>query len=85
MGTKLANGIIALKSPNPTSIGWIEILPHTPIADNRRYCIWCIPAPYLVKGRRLSDESYFIVISWLERYSLLNRLSFEPRRTYKEK
>ena len=72
--------IRSLDIPKPTPIGWIERQLQTPVADNRRYSVWRILAPYLVNLRRLSDEeSYFIIISWLERCNLLRRLSFDPR------
>lgn len=47
--------------------------------DGRRYCVWRILAPYLVNVRKLSDEeSYSVIISWLERCNMLKRLSFDP-------
>lgn len=69
----------------PTSIGWIERLLQTPIEDNRRYCVWRILAPYLVNVKGLSDEeSYYIIILWLQKCSLLRKLSFDPRFTTKQ-
>ena len=69
----------------PTSIGWIERLLQTPIIDNRRYCVWRILAPYLVNVKGFSDEeSYYIINLWLQKCSLLRKLSFDPRFTTKQ-
>ena len=61
----------------PGSIGWIEDLLQTPIADQRKYCIWRILAPYLVNCKQLSnEEAYEIIWSWLDECNKLERLSF---------
>jgi hypothetical protein len=62
------------------TIGWIESLLHTPLYDNRKYCLWRILIPYLINVRKLSDEESFSVISWwLDNCNFLKRLSFDPK------
>jgi hypothetical protein len=62
------------------TIKWIESLLHTPIHDNRKYCVWRILAPYFVNIRKLSDEdSYIGIMSWLEICNRTKRLAFDPK------
>ena len=64
------------------SIEWIEWLLQNPIRNQRKYCIWRIFAPYLLNCKQLSNEqTYNIIISWLDGCSKLERLSFyhKPR------
>jgi hypothetical protein len=62
-------------------IKWIERLLHTPIDDNRHYCLWRILIPYLVniKGIDNYDEISNALIKWLDMCNGLRRLSFEPK------
>ena len=62
------------------SIYWIDRLLQTPIADQRKYCIWRILAPYLVKVKRLSNDSVCTIIeAWLDECDKLQRISFYSR------
>ena len=67
---------------------WIENLIQTPIEDFRKLVIDIILAPYLVNVKQLSsfEESYTIIINWLDKCSELKRLdnkrNFESRINY---
>jgi hypothetical protein len=68
-----------LKHKGKGKILWIEGLLQTPIADNRKYCVWRILTPYLVNVRKLEDEeSCTIIYEWLKKCSSVSKLSFYP-------
>ena len=59
---------------------WIESLYHKPIDDCRYYCIWRIFVPYFINNRMLSQsETFNLIKNWLDRCSLIKRLSFNAR------
>ena len=61
---------------NNNSIYWIENLLKIPIDDGRKTSICLILSPYLMNIKRLSYErSHSIIIDWLNKCSLLQRLT----------
>jgi Primase X len=64
----------------PTKIPWIEKLLQTPLADHRKYCIWRILSPYLVKVRDLCyEESFAVITGWLDKCNNLEKLNFNAK------
>jgi non-catalytic primase subunit PriX-like protein len=60
-------------------IEWIENLLRTPITDHRKFSIWRILVPYLLKIRGLSQEqTHTIILEWLEECGRIQRLEFNP-------
>jgi hypothetical protein len=73
------------KNNDHKSIYWIEKLLQTPLADFRKKCIWRILAPYLINVRKLSyEESFGILVDWLEKCSKVRRLYFNPKLKIKQ-
>lgn len=69
-------------------IYWIESLLQHPIllSDYRKRSIWRILAPYLVNTRKLSyDESFSIMVDWLNKCNQIERLDFNAKSLVKEK
>jgi hypothetical protein len=61
-------------------INWIERLLRTSLADNRKYCIWRILAPYFLNKRKLTrQESFAIISDWLDRCDQMRRIDFNVR------
>jgi Primase X len=59
-------------------IYWIEKLLQTPLADNRKYCVWRILTPYLLNKRKMSSQAAFVIIQdWLLQCNKLRRLDFD--------
>jgi Primase X len=62
---------------NTNKISWIERLLDTPLADNRKYCVWRILTPYLLNKRKMpSHVAFNIIQEWLHRCNKLRRLDF---------
>ncbi len=81
----LHNGSYNNNSNNNKCIHWIEKLLQTPLADHRKECIWRILAPYLINVKKLSyEESFAILIDWLDKCSKVHRLFFNPRSKIKQ-
>jgi hypothetical protein len=58
-------------------IPWIEKLMQTPIEDHRKFAVWRILAPYLIKVKKESYENAFKTIKdWLDRCNSLRQLDF---------
>jgi hypothetical protein len=75
----------ANNSNNNKCIHWIEKLLQTPLADHRKKCIWRILAPYLINVKKLSyEESFGILVDWLDKCSKVSRLFFNPRSKIKQ-
>lgn len=63
-----------------TTIGWIEKLLQTPLADDRKYVVDLILAPYLIVDRRLDEQAaYSVIIEWLDKCNQIRPLDFDPR------
>ena len=63
------------------TIKWIEkgILEH-PLADNRKYIIWRILAPYLINVKKLpKEEAYSVMKEWLDKCDKLEKLNFNSK------
>lgn len=61
------------------TIPWIEKLLKTPILDFRKNSVNLILAPYLINTKKLSyQESFDILISWLQICDLIKKLDFNP-------
>jgi hypothetical protein len=61
-------------------IGWIEKLLETPLADNRKYCLWKILIPYLANIKKLPKyEIVPILIEWLDKCDRINSIDFRPQ------
>jgi hypothetical protein len=64
---------------NKQSLEWIEKLLKTPIDDFRKNATNLILAPYLVITTKLSyQQSYDILIDWLQKCNSFNKLDFKP-------
>ncbi len=62
-----------------SNIFWIEKLLNTPISDFRKNATNLILAPYLVNIKKLSyQQSYDILIDWLQKCNSFNQLDFKP-------
>jgi hypothetical protein len=71
-------------SSGNNTIPWIEQLLNTKIADYRKLAIWHILVPYLLNTRTLSyDETYNIILEWLNGCNQLRRLDFNPNHRIK--
>ncbi len=67
------------------SIPWIETLLQTGLCDHRKYCIWRILTPYLLKIRGMSsEESFGFIKDWLDKCNELERLNFNPKSKIRE-
>jgi hypothetical protein len=64
-------------SMNVANIYWIEnLLKEKPLADLRKFVCYWILSRYLINVRRLTPEqSYSIMMDWLQRCNRLKRLS----------
>jgi hypothetical protein len=63
----------------------VERLLQTPMLDGRKYSIWRILAPYLIKHRHLSAEQCSnIIVDWLGRCGQLSRLGFNANHRTKD-
>ncbi|ALI37153.1 hypothetical protein NMY3_02966 [Candidatus Nitrosocosmicus oleophilus] len=52
-----------------------------PLDDYRKYCLWRILCPYLIKIRKMSKEEASIILKdWLEKCDKLRKLEFNPQR-----
>ncbi len=61
-------------------IGWIEKLLETPLADNRKYCLWKILIPYLTNIKKLPKyEIVSILTEWLDKCDKIKRIDFRSR------
>ena len=70
---------------NRNIIWWIEILLKTLITDFRKKGTNFILAPYLVNIKKISyQESFDIVIEWLKKCDVLNKLDFNPTHMVKD-
>ncbi|HET9805514.1 MAG TPA: DNA primase noncatalytic subunit PriX [Nitrososphaeraceae archaeon] len=62
------------------TIFWIEKLLKTPVADFRKNSVSLILAPYLINIKKLSyQESFDILIQWLNRCDSIRQLEFNSR------
>lgn len=61
-------------------IGWIEKLLETPLADNRKYCLWKILIPYLANIKKLPKyEIVSILIEWLDKCDRIKSIDFRSQ------
>ncbi len=61
-------------------IGWIEKLLETPLADNRKYCLWKILIPYLANIKKLPKyEIVPILIEWLDKCDRIKSIDFRSQ------
>jgi hypothetical protein len=61
-------------------IGWIEKLLETPLADNRKYCLWKILIPYLANIKKLPKYEIFpILIEWLDKCDRMKSIDFRSQ------
>ena len=61
-------------------IGWIEKLLETPLADNRKYCLWKILIPYLANIKKLPKyEIVSILIEWLDKCDRIKSIDFKSQ------
>jgi hypothetical protein len=67
------------------TIPWIEKVLETPLADHRKYVVWRILSPYLIKVKKLShEESSKIIKQWLGECNKVKTLDFTPNQKIKE-
>ena len=65
---------------NTKTVFWIEKLLQTPIPDFRKNALNLIFAPYLVNIKKLTyNESFEILIDWLEKCDSLRKLDFNSK------
>jgi hypothetical protein len=77
---QLNNGVTRTQTTNSTpTVWWIEKLLQTSLDDYRKFVVWRILAPYLIKIRKCSaDEASNVIRNWLDRCRCLRQLDFNP-------
>ena len=77
-----------MKSPYHSAVQyeWIEKLLQISVEDGRKYALWKILCPYLVNIKKLQyEESFEILMTWLEKCNNLRKLDFNLDTEIKDK